>query len=103
MYGLNHIESRRHLRSNCYPEGADAAVLSFVKRDLLRLTVSTVGFFCIVDYQTKIKNMHQFNSLENRRRRCRWPESSGILMPDHPVELNNKWLSLTGVSLFWET
>jgi len=43
-----------------------------------------------------------FNSFENRRRRCMRLTTNKNLRESFQVELNNKWLSLTGVALFWE-
>lgn len=43
-----------------------------------------------------------FNSLENQRRHCMRLTTNKNLRESFQIELNNKWLSLTGVSLFWE-
>ncbi len=38
--------SRRHLRSNCYPEGADESDVLLTEIGYLSLPLITVGFFC---------------------------------------------------------
>jgi hypothetical protein len=47
--------------------------------------------------------MNSFSSLERRRRRCLRQENNSNLQANFFVELDNKWLCLTGVALFWET
>jgi hypothetical protein len=38
--------SRRHLRSNCYPEGADESDMLLFQIGYISLPSNTVGFFC---------------------------------------------------------
>lgn len=46
--------------------------------------------------------MNTFNSLAFRRRRCLQIDTSK-LKENFFIDINNKWLCLTGVALFWET
>ena len=45
--------------------------------------------------------MNSFNSLDYRRR-CYREHNNQTARADFVIELNNKWLCLTAVSLFWE-
>lgn len=45
--------------------------------------------------------MNFFNSLDIRRR-CFREQNNQTVRADFFVELNNKWLRLTAVALFWE-
>ncbi|RKD98702.1 hypothetical protein BXY64_3563 [Marinifilum flexuosum] len=49
MKSIIYTESRRHLRSNCYPGGTDELAVSDcqIYINCIKLTVPAVGFFCV--------------------------------------------------------